>query len=61
MEILALPGPSSNFYPVSSKDLFQTRQRRLLLVRFADQSSKVISDQLIHGCVAIKSDFSSSA
>jgi hypothetical protein len=48
MEILAFPSSSSDFNPVSSKELFQTRQRRLPLVRFADQSGKVIANQLIH-------------
>jgi hypothetical protein len=59
MKILALPSPASDFYSVSSKELFQARQGRLPLVRFADQSSEVIANQLIHGCVAIESDLSS--
>jgi hypothetical protein len=59
MKILALPSPAADFYPVSSKELFQTPERRLPLVRLADQSGEVIADQLIHRRVSIESDFSS--
>jgi hypothetical protein len=44
MKILALPSPASDFYSISSKELFQARQGRLPLVRFADQSGEVFAD-----------------
>jgi hypothetical protein len=59
MKILALPCPASDFYSVSSKELVQARQGRLALVCFPNKPSEVLADQLIHGRVAIESDFSS--
>jgi hypothetical protein len=44
MKILALPIPASDLYLIISKELFQARQSRLPLVRFADQSSEVVAD-----------------
>jgi hypothetical protein len=59
MKILALPGPASDFYPVRSKELFQAPHSRLPLIGFVDQTSEVIADKLVHGCVAVEGDFSS--